>query len=281
MNIILIPVFNDWKSLNLLLAQINRKVKKTNLTKVLIINDKSSQKMNIERKNLNKINEIKVLTSKQNHGSQKSIAIGLDYLKKLNKYFYITIMDGDGEDNPSKIIEMLTLAKKNKKYVITSHRKRRNENYFIKLGYKIHLITCFFFTGNWMSFGNFSCFHSSNLSKILSNNDIWLAYSAGILKNCKIKKVYATRQKRYFDSSKVNFLKLIEHSLRIFGVFYSKVILSSVFYSLVIYNFLPKLNDFFFLYIFLMNFLVLLVRFKNYKKKEINYLFYIKNIKTI
>ena len=104
---------------------------------------------------------------------------------------------------------------------------------------------------------------------------------AGILKNCKIKKVYATRQKRYFDSSKVNFLKLIEHSLRIFGVFYSKVILSSVFYSLVIYNFLPKLNDFFFLYIFLMNFLVLLVRFKNYKKKEINYLDYIKNIKTI
>ena len=47
---ILIPVYNDWKSLNRLLIQINKKVKKNNLTKILIINDNSSQKINIQKK---------------------------------------------------------------------------------------------------------------------------------------------------------------------------------------------------------------------------------------
>jgi hypothetical protein len=280
MNIILIPVYNDWKSLNRLLIQINKKVKKNNLTKILIINDNSSQKINIQKKKLSKIEQIKILTLKQNLGSQKSITIGLNYLKKLKKDFYITVMDGDGEDNPSKINEMLSLAKKNIKQIITSHRKKRNENYFIKFGYRIHLIACFFFTGNWMSFGNFSCFHSNNLNKILFNNDIWMAYSAGILKNSKIKKVYATRQKRYFEESKVNFLKLIEHSLRIFGVFYNKVFFSSLVYSLLIFIFFPKFY-FLLLCIILMNILVLLVRFKNYKKVDFDYRNYIKNIKTV
>jgi hypothetical protein len=280
MHIILIPVYNDWKSLNHLLAQINKKVKKSNLTKILIINDNSSQKINIQKNKLSKIFQIKILTLKQNLGSQKSITIGLNYLKKLKKDFYITVMDGDGEDNPSKINEMLRLAKKNIKQIITSHRRRRNENYFIKFGYRIHLISCFVFTGNWMSFGNFSCFHSNNLNKILSNNDIWIAYSAGILKNSKIKKVYATRQKRYFEKSKVNFLKLIEHSLRIFGVFYNKVFFSSLIYSLLICIFFPKFN-FLLPCIVLMNLLVLFVRFKNYKKVDFGYRNYIKNIKIV
>lgn len=281
MNIILIPVYNDWKSLNHLLVQIDKQIKTKNFTKILIINDSSTQRIKVDKKRLNKISQIKILTIKKNLGSQKSIAIGLDYLKKLNKNFYVTVMDGDGEDNPSQINKMLGLAKKNTRHVVTSHRKKRNENYFIKFGYRIHLIFCFLFTGNWMTFGNFSCFHSNNLKKICSNNDIWLAYSAGVLKNCKIKKVYATRQKRYFENSKVNFLKLIEHSLRIFSVFYNKVFLSSLFYFLIIFNFIFKLNIFLLICIVLFNFLILFVKFNNYKREVINFKSYVKSSKII
>ena len=281
MNIILIPIFNDWKSLNYLLNQINESINQNTPTKILIINDCSTQKINITKKSFRRIEEIKVLTLSQNLGSQKSIAIGLDYLKKLNNNFYITIMDGDGEDNPSKIDKMLNLAKQNKAHIITSHRKKRNENFLIKFGYKIHLTLCLLTTWNWISFGNFSCFHSNNLEKILANNNIWFAYSAGVLKNCEIKKIYSTRQKRYFESSKVNILKLIEHSLRIVGVFYKKVLFSSLIYFFLIYSFFAQVKIIFYFLIFVFNFLVLFTKIKNYSKNPINYLIYTKDIKTI
>jgi len=162
-NIILIPVYNDWKSLNHLLFEINKRLNNSDLIKILIVNDCSTQEINIDKKNLATIREIKILSLNQNLGSQKSIAIGLDYLKKLNDNFYITIMDADGEDSPSKLNKMLLEAKKNTNYIITSHRKRRNENFIIRLCYKIHLLICLLLTWNWISFGNFSCFHSSNL----------------------------------------------------------------------------------------------------------------------
>jgi len=279
MNIILIPVYNDWKSLNYLLFQINEKISSKNLTKILIINDNSTQKINIERKKLNKIKEIKILTLKQNLGSQKSIAIGLNYLKKLNDTFYITVMDGDGEDNPSKISKMISVAKKDLGRVVTSHRKKRNENYLIKFSYKIHLLVSLLLTWNWINFGNFSCFHSSNLNRILLNNNIWLAYSAGILKNCKVNKIYTTRQKRYFGNSKVNFLKLVEHSLRIIGVFYERVIVSSLLYIFVVYNYFPKFNNFFYFFILILNILILFIKYKNYKKEPFSYKTFVKDIK--
>ncbi len=58
-NIIIIPIYNDWKSLNKLLVEINQTLNHTDLCKVLIVNDSSTQKINIQSKNLNKIQERK------------------------------------------------------------------------------------------------------------------------------------------------------------------------------------------------------------------------------
>ena len=102
-NIIVIPIYNDWMSVNKLLFEINEILDSSYLCKILIINDCSTQKIQIENKKLDKIKEIKILSLNQNLGSQKSISIGLNYLKQLNENFYITIMDGDGEDSPLEI----------------------------------------------------------------------------------------------------------------------------------------------------------------------------------
>ena len=82
-HIILIPVYNDWKSLNLLLSEINKELDNKNNVKILIVNDYSTQKVDIKKNNFSKIKEIKILTLNQNLGSQKAIAIGLDYIKNL------------------------------------------------------------------------------------------------------------------------------------------------------------------------------------------------------
>ena len=279
-NIILIPVYNDWKSLNKLLLEINSKSNRNVLIKILIINDCSTQKIEIKRSKLNKIKEVKVLTLNQNLGSQRAIAIGLDYLKKLNTKSFITIMDGDGEDDPNEINKMLLLAQKNVNYIITSNRTERNENLFIRACYKFHLFFCFLLTWKWISFGNFSCFHSNNLKKI-NLNDVWCAFSSAVLKNSNIKKLYAARAKRYFENSKVNFLKLIEHALRVNSIFYKKVLINSFFYIFLIWLFSIEFSIFLYLLILSINLMIIFIKFKYYVNTPIEYNIFKKNIKII
>jgi polyisoprenyl-phosphate glycosyltransferase len=279
-NIIIIPIYNDWKSLNKLLFEINKILSSSDLYKILIINDCSTQRIDIPKKKLKKIKEIKILSLKQNLGSQKSISVGLDYLKRLNKKFYITIMDGDGEDSPKEIKQMLIEAKKNSNYVVASNRKERNENFIIKFSYKIHLIISFLLTWHWISFGNFSCFNSKNLKK-LNLDDVWYAYSAAIAKNCNIKNLYASRQKRYFGNSKVNFLSLIGHSFRIMSVFYKKIFIISLLLLSVIFSFYSEFLFIFITAIIFINSIIVFIKFKNYKKSSVNLASFIKNVRNI
>ncbi len=269
---ILIPVYNDWKSLNKLLLKIDQNLKNfKGKFGVTIVNDKSTIKPYFKLKKLKKIKKITILNLKKNFGSQKSIAIGLDYLNKKGKNFYLTIMDGDGEDSPNDIEKMLKKSIEHKDYVITSNRKDRKENFIIKICYKIHLLITLLFTLNWISFGNFSCMSSKNIKKILLNNNTWYAYSAGILSNSNIKRVYAKRQKRYFDKSKTNFLALLEHSFRIMAVFYSRTVITSLIYVFVALLFLAELKFIILLPILILNTFILWNKMKHYKKDPINY----------
>lgn len=261
-------MYNDWKSLNLLLKKINLKFTKAKYLEILIINDCSTKQPNIKRKGLKRIKKIKILTLKKRLGSQKVICIGLDYLSKIKSTFYLTIMDSDGEDNPSELNKMLNLATKHKNSVIASHRLKRNENLIIKIGYRLHLIIAFIFTWEWISFGNFSTFHSRILKKI-DRSDLWLAYSSGILKNFKIIKTFAVRQKRYFGISKVSFIKLIEHSMRVISVFYKRAIITTL--SILLILFIIKIKGFFLILSLFVFFVTLLnfIRFKNMSKEKI------------
>ena len=264
--IILIPVYNDWKSLNKLLYEISQSFKNNNsfLTEILIVNDKSTEKINIDNKNFTNLKKIEVINLKRNLGSQKSIAVGLNYLKNLGKNYFITVMDGDGEDSPHQLKNMLETAKLNENYVVTSNRKKREESLVIIFSYKIHLIISFLFSFKWISFGNFSTFNSNNLSELLSNKNSWYAHSSSVLYNCKIKRLYAKREKRYFDKSKLNFSSLLEHSLRVNTVFFKRIFIISLIYSILIFIFVPS-NLAFFLtfFITLFNVLLLYVRLKH------------------
>ena len=183
---IILPTYNDWKSLSILLGQIEKYFKKTNnIFKILIINDNSSEK---EDYNLNKnkfFKEIRILNLRKNIGSQKAIATGLKYInrfykKKDDKFI---IMDSDGEDDPKKIKEIIQLVKKEKKIeIITMNRSLRKESFFFSILYELHLLVTFMITFKYIRFGNFSFLNRKVLNKIVKKKDLWFAYSA-TLKN--------------------------------------------------------------------------------------------------
>jgi len=235
--IILTPTFNDWRSLNKLLFEIDKNIRslKGNF-KVLIINDGSTIGPKLNVKNIKRLRNIHIITLKKNLGSQKSICVGLKYLKKKKTKAIITIIDSDGEDDPKHIKNLINLSKKNPNSIISANRLGRKENIFFKLFYKLHLFITFLFTGKYIDFGNYCSFNSLNLKKLLLNANLWLACSAGIIKNCdSIKSYYANRKKRYFDSSKAKLSFLIKHSLNIISVFKSDVQRNSFMFCLILF----------------------------------------------
>ena len=110
---ILTPTFNDWRSLNRVLQEIDKKVSKIQgKFSVIVVNDASTTKPNLSIKRLKKLKKIIIITNKKNLGSQKSIWIGFKYLKTIKKKSIIIVIDSDGEDDPKKIKELINLAQK-------------------------------------------------------------------------------------------------------------------------------------------------------------------------
>ena len=108
--IILIPVFNDWDSLEKLLGEIDESVKdiKNIFIECLIVNDASTiiSPQFIKPKNIKKIN---ILDMKENRGHARCNAFGIRYVNENKDFDNLILMDSDGEDRP---IELKLLIEK-------------------------------------------------------------------------------------------------------------------------------------------------------------------------
>ena len=231
--IILIPLFNDWKSLNILLQKIEKKFKDKYIIEVLIVNDCSTEKCVLSK--FTKIKKINVLNLKKNVGSQKAIYLGLNHiLKKKNKRI-IVVMDADGEDDHSKINILIDRVEKNFEKIVFAKRTKRLEPFFLKTINQIRLIITYLLTGKYLNIGNFSAFHSNNLKNATMKKNLSLAYCSGMLKNFdKISFVGLEKKKRFRDISRVNSIFLIKHSFNIISVFYREVFFRSLILSFLI-----------------------------------------------
>ena len=233
---IVLPTYNDWKSLSILLIQIEKYLKNTkNIYKILIIDDNSSEK-NKYRLNKNKFfKEIKILRLKNNVGSQKAIATGLKFISKYKKKKEdkFIIMDSDGEDDPKKIKEIIKFIDKNHKTkIITMNRTIRKESFFFSILYEIHLLLTFFITLKYIRFGNFSFLSRKVINSLTKKKELWLAYSATLNKFFESKEsILAPRRKRISGKSKMSYSNLITHSLNIQSVY-----MKNIFYSYIIYS---------------------------------------------
>ena len=280
---IITPMFNDWRSLNKVLREIDKKVyKMKGKFSVIVINDASTIKPNLKLKRLKKLKKIILITNKKNLGSQKSISLGLKYLTKIKTKSIITVIDSDGEDNPKKIKELIDQAQKNPHSVITANRLKRKENIIYNFCYKMHLLITLILTGKYIDFGNYSSFCSINLNKLLRGSDTFLAYSAAIAKNAEsIKSYYISKKKRYYDKSKVEILFLIQHSINIISVFRFNVLRSSILFCilLILLNLITKNFIIYFIILFVAIFNII-ISYKHKSKSNLkNYLSFIANIR--
>ena len=242
---ILIPVFNDWNSLSNLLSNIQAlQINNIAQLKILIVDDCSTEEFN-KTIEFNSFKDIEIIKNSKNIGHGKSIANGINYLIKNNDFDYLIVMDGDGEDRPEEVKELILKSIEFPSQTITANRIKRSENIFFKLSYFLHKILTLVLTGYSIKFGNFMCIPKKDLNLIVQNKNLFVSFSGTIAKFIKNKRhIPSIRGVRYHGPTKMSFLKLIRHSLLIISTFRSEVAIRlSIFfiiYSILIFYFLKN-----------------------------------------
>ena len=270
---ILIPVFNDWESLLILLNNIyNLKINNLAHIKILIIDDCSSEFLN-KKKEFDSFKDTEIIKNSKNIGHGKSIANGINYLSKKNDFDYLIVMDGDGEDRPEEVKELILKSIDLPFLTITANRIKRSESAFFKLFYHLHKILTLVLTGYSIKFGNFMCIPKKDLNLITSNKNLFVSFSGTIAKFMINKTcIPSIRGVRYCGPTKMSFLKLIRHSLLIISVFRKETairlsILFSIYTTLIFY-FLKNAFLLFILPLAVINILIIFTLFVLYKKNS-------------
>ena len=241
--IILVPIYNDWKSISKLIEEINSTVSELNCyVSIIIVNDASTERQSIYAPNLENIQSVQIINMKENRGHARCIASGLKHILEKEEFDYAIPMDGDGEDRPEEIKNFVDYIGYTSDKPIVGERVKRSESLFFKFCYGVHKILTFAFTGQSIKFGNYTCLSRLTVEKMIHDKATWSSFSGALAKLEKERSVVPSiRGSRYFGPSKMSFKNLIIHSLAIISVFKINVLVRSILF-LALYMFLIRQN---------------------------------------
>ena len=217
--IILIPVFNDSASLNILLEKLSIELKefKDSTFSVLVADDGSNDSLEIK---VPALFSLQILHLQRNIGHQKAIAVGLAYINENIPCIKVLVMDSDGEDRPEDVPALLRSSSINPDKIIFAQRKSRQEGKGFQFFYRLYKIAFRILTGKSIAFGNFLLLPKPILSKVVYYSEIWNHIAGGIIKTgLPYISIVTDRGKRYAGNSSMNFNSLLIHGLGAIAVF--------------------------------------------------------------
>ena len=240
---ILIPIYNDWNSVKLLINNIDKVV--TDIEgnfSVIIINDASTQKKPDNFLSFKNLKSVKIINMINNRGHGRCNAAGLKYIYENEDFDYVLPMDGDGEDRPEEIKEFLNKIDESNGRAIIGQRVKRSEGLIFKICYQMHKLITLTFTGKSIRFGNYTCLPKTIVEKMINEKATWNSFSGSLTKLEKdLLPIPSSRGPRYFGPSKMSFFNLLKHSLSIISVFRKTVLIRSALF-IIIYILMIKSN---------------------------------------
>lgn len=237
--IILIPQFNDWEALNLLIAKINTDVAGEILahTSVLVVDDCSSRDRTAPFTPFRGTG-IKVLRLHRNLGHQRAIAIGLSYIATELPCEKVVVMDADGEDAPGDINTLFAKSVAVPDTIIFAQRSKRQESFLFQFFYRIYKGIFKLLTGKVITFGNFSVIPQRRLQNLVRVSEIWNNYPGGVIHSrIPYDGVPIERAKRLAGNSKMNFVSLILHGLSAISVLIDTTAVRILIFSMLMSGF--------------------------------------------
>lgn len=225
---VVIPVFDDWESLELLLAEIDVVVGKSQLElQVLVVDDGSTQLCSALWTPPKHCRAPELLRLRRNLGHQRAIAVALAALAsdvdraQDAECEAVIVMDGDGEDSPDDIPRLVErLRARAGAEIVFAERTRRAEGLPFRMFYGLFRLAHRLLTGRGVRFGNFSAIPAALLPAFLVLSETWNHYAAAVV---RARLPYGTlrtaRRRRLRGKSKMNFVSLVAHGLSAVSVF--------------------------------------------------------------
>jgi hypothetical protein len=226
--LILIPVYNDWEAVALLLRKMDSVLLEHGLEpEVLLVDDASTVAWQAALGNTSyrAIRSVRVLALRRNLGHQRAIAIGLTYVDEHSSCDAVLVMDGDGEDAPEDVPRLVErLQSTERTQVIFAERKRRSEGLVFRLGYRGYKALHFLLTGLRVRVGNFSIIPRPLLRRLTAVSELWNHYAAAVFRaRIPHTSIPTHRAPRLLGRSHMNTVSLVVHGLSALSV-YSEVI---------------------------------------------------------
>jgi polyisoprenyl-phosphate glycosyltransferase len=217
-----IPLFNDWDSLGILLESLERSLQKYGISGTALIVDDSStiSAGGLRLHDFQAMQRVHILKLKRNIGHQRAIAIGLAYAEAHYVADVVMVMDSDGEDTPEEAMRLIQYCvEQDNKKVVFARRTQRSESFSFQIFYRCYRSVYRLLTGCDIQVGNFSAIPFELLPRLVAVSEIWNHYAAGILKAKLPHANLATRRGyRYHGRSTMNFVSLVTHGLSAISV---------------------------------------------------------------
>ncbi len=227
--LVLVPVFNDWASLDVLVDRLDGVAgKMSERLSLVIVNDGSVEEPPFDESRFSRsvnIEDVEVINLACNLGHQRALAIGLSHVSDSWECGAVVVMDADGEDRPEDIPRLIQALLDGNNDIAVAERGKRTEGAGFRVSYFLFKLLFRLLVGRQISFGNFCAISSKVLYGLTSMTYLWSHLAATIVKSgYGFDRVKIPRAERYAGNSKMNFYALVEHGLNAVSVFRRQVL---------------------------------------------------------
>lgn len=222
---IAIPVFNDWKSVERLLRDLDLALSASGEKVSVYLIDDGSTDVRPENFFGNdqflSLRRIAIIELVRNLGHQRALAVGLSHISTKGLKIPVVVMDGDGEDVASDVPLLVQKFREQKsRSVVFAKRSKRSEGPAFRVFYRLYKVVFYFLTGTKMSVGNFSVISPEHLTRLTRVSELWAHYPAAVPRaRLPVATLDLARGKRYAGESKMNFVSLLIHGLSAISVY--------------------------------------------------------------
>ena len=237
---VLLPVFNDWRSVNEVLVEIDREIAGVGAScSVTIVDDGSTDlahREEIAGLSLERIDEVNEVRLIRNMGNQKALAVGIAYVGSECAADYLVVMDSDLEDKPSDIPRLLSrCAETGDTEIVFAKRSKRSEGGLFRVYYRIFQALFRLLTNARISSGNFSVIPWRYVDSVASLHELWNHYSISLLRSrlpyCEIP---TERGTRLYGAGTMNVTGLTAHAFSGLALYSDIIAIRLIFFFMFI-----------------------------------------------
>jgi hypothetical protein len=177
---------------------------------------------------LRALEDVVIVTPPFNVGHQAALVFGLRSLApRVDATDFVVTLDADGEDRPEdlhRLLEPLVEDIHDTRAVVLAKRTKRHESAVFKLMYFLFKILFRTLTGSLIETGNYAAYRGWLVKQVLLHPRFDLCYSSTFHSlNMRIRLVPCERGARYAGRSRMGYVKLIMHGVRMMMPFLDRV----------------------------------------------------------